>query len=119
MTATDLFLGELTTDGTLREIPCIVPGVTARERVKKGSSCTITERLYECPNGWALGVRRGGPLHLANEQTWELFVLTPWRTASGRPVGFVDDLTVEHAIRRLAAFRWDYQLPFAAGRCGS
>lgn len=64
----------------------------------------ITERLYTCPNGWQLGARRGGRLHLADATTWEIFVLNSWGIAVGESVGWVDEPTLERAVERLAAW---------------
>ena len=49
--------------------------VTMREATRKGARGPITERLYECSNGLAVGARRGGALHLAGKDSWEVFTI--------------------------------------------
>lgn len=104
-----------------RVLDCGIPGVTALEKRRKGTlpadlkadlaaHDVITERLYICGNGWQLGARRGGRLHLADNDTWEIFVLDARGITNcrddGTPetVGFVDEATLQRAVRRLA--RW-------------
>lgn len=70
----------------------------------------ITERLYTCPNGLQLAARRGGRAHLADQDTWEIFVLDAWgiagRTPDGMPdsVGWVDEATLARAVERLSGW---------------
>ena len=82
-----------------------VQGVTALESTTKvGGGRRITKRLYKCSNGWSLGARRGGVLHLADDDTWEIFVLDPMGIANGEPAGFVTDATMDKAVARLAGW---------------
>ena len=87
---------------TAVEFACPIAGVIrAREVCRQSHGWAITERLYECADGWSLGVRRGGPLHLADESTWEMFVLDHG-LAHGDPVGYVTDEQLTRAVNRLA-----------------
>lgn len=62
----------------------------------------ITERLYTCPNGLQLGARRGGRLHLADEHTWEAFVLDERGIVVGESVGWVTEAELERLVDALA-----------------
>lgn len=98
-----LIFGELTGSAPVLPLDCPVPGVVARQCRRRHRAITIQQRLYECPNGLALGARRGGPLHAADERTWEIFLFdrgVPY----GESVGMVDEATLERAVRRLAAW---------------
>jgi hypothetical protein len=82
-----------------------VPGVAALQSFAKAANGNkITKRLYRCPNGWSLGARRGGYLHLADADTWEIFVLDPRGIVCGDPAGFVTDDMLARAVARLAAW---------------
>lgn len=119
--AAELVMGELV-GGARKVLPldCSIPGVVKAQQTRRRlDGRTFEERLYECANGWALGARRGGPLHMAGEDTWEIFVLTPQRIANGKPGGWVDEPTLERAVRRLALYREPWQSPLAAGTCAS
>jgi hypothetical protein len=72
-------------------------------RKRRGAS-TRVERLYRCANGWSLGAVRGGPLDLADEGSWEIFVLDSRGIVCGDSAGFVSDETLAGAVERLA--RW-------------
>jgi hypothetical protein len=67
---------------------------------------THVERLYRCPNGWSVGAVRGGPLVLAEHDSWEVFTLDPLGIVCGDSVGFVSDETLRLAVERLAS--WDF-----------
>lgn len=97
------------------QAPCAIPGVTLLERSGRATLPAdpfgglrardrVTQRLYRCANGWSLGARRGGRLHLAGDDTWEVFVLDPMGVIEGEPKGFVDEATLETAVRRLAGW---------------
>lgn len=64
----------------------------------------IVERMYRCPNGWALGARRGGPLHLADAQSWEIFAIRPDGLPIQPSTGFVDDAALARRVSELAAW---------------
>lgn len=69
----------------------------------------IEERLYTCPNGWSLGARRGGRLHMAGEcpahpdgaGTWEVFTLDPRGVACGGAIGYIGEEQLERLVIRL------------------
>lgn len=65
---------------------------------------TLTKRIYQCANGWGLGARRGGRLHVADAGSWEVFAVDP----SGMPVppsvGYVSDQALDSAVDRLASW---------------
>ena len=74
-----------------------------RKRKSTRNKHPVVERLYRCPNGLSLGARRGGPLHLADDDTWEIFTFyegIPY----GRSVGWVTDEQLQRAVERLAAW---------------
>ncbi len=110
---------------SVSSIPCDVPGVTALEGHRKGTlpfdfegresaRDVVTERLYICANGLSLGARRGGRLHLAGAceahpdgaDTWEIFTFDERGVRYGASVGWVDEATLQRAVRRLA--RWSF-----------
>ena len=86
-------------------IPCSVPGVIALATVTRYDGRTIERRRYTAEGtGLSLGARRGGALHMAGADTWEIFTIAPNGIPYGEPVGWVDEATLESALRGLAAW---------------
>lgn len=98
-------MGEVTVHGAPRPLPCPVKHVRARQNVRRGGGFTVEERVYECGNGLALGVRRGGPLHLADKETWEVVVLTPQRVVNGTSATYVTEDQLLDMVHRLSRWR--------------
>lgn len=91
-------------DGPLTDLPCGTPGVRARSRTMRSGRVVVEQRLYECPNGFSLACRRGGPLHLADEESWEVTTMRGRVAVIGRPVGWVPDRAIERLVARLATW---------------
>lgn len=100
---------------TTTTFDCPVPGVVLTEQTRKSTlpfdphgtqaaRDVITERLYRCANGLQLGARRGGRLHLADGNTWEIFTLDAKGIAIGQSSGFVSEEVLNRAVRRLASW---------------
>lgn len=96
------------TKSTPTEITSPVEGVKALERKfkSKANGRLVTQRLYSCPNGLALGARRGGPLHLADKTTWEVFTMSGG-IVYGNAAGWVTEDELQRAVARLAAWGQD------------
>lgn len=119
MTKNQLILGEVVGDGTIKPLHCDIPGVTARQTTRKAGRVTVEERLYECANGLALGVRRGGPLHLADPEkgTWEGFVLGHQRFVISEVAGWLDEATVRRWVTALSQYRDPAIPPISGASC--
>lgn len=80
-------------------------GMTGLEKQfrSKANGDLVTQRLYQRADGLALGARRGGPLHLADADTWEIFTMCNG-IVYGEPVGWVTEERLQSAIARLAAW---------------
>lgn len=107
MTEPVLVMGEVTALGSVREpLDCAIPGVVAQQQSRGKGRLRVEERLYECPNGLALAARRGGPLHLADSHTWEVMLLTEFRsTAWPQPEGWVTEDTLSRMVANLAEWQ--------------
>jgi hypothetical protein len=73
------------------------PPVLERERRSEGR--LITERLYDCGDGWSVAARRGGPLDLADDDSWEVVVLMG-AVVYGAAAGFVTEQELAWAVDR-------------------
>jgi hypothetical protein len=88
-----------------RRLRVRVQGVTgAKQTRERVGGRQVEQRLYECANGYWLGARRGGVLHLAVEgRSWEVFTLDRRRVPIGGSAGFVDDAGLARLLKKLAA----------------
>jgi hypothetical protein len=110
MTSTQpcVVMGEVTALGTPSPLACDIPGVVRAQQSRRGKGFRVEERLYECANGLALGARRGGPLHLADADSWEVFTLDERRLPiGGHAVGWIGEEQLLRLVKRLAEWPWE------------
>lgn len=101
----ELVMGEVVGGkATITDLRCATPGVCARQSRQRYGGLTIENRLYECANGLTLAARRGGMLHLAGADSWEVNVFTRHMVPTGEPVGWVSEEALARAVDRLAAW---------------
>lgn len=84
-------------------------GVTALERRfrSKANRATVTQRLYRKDGSpLSVAVMRGGPLHVADEHTWQLTMMYNG-IAYGELEGFVTEERLASIVRALAAWGKD------------
>lgn len=99
------YMTSTNTTAAATQLACGIAGVReALETNRRKAGVDIVQRLYRCDNGWQLGARRGGPLDLADEDSWEIFVLDERGVVSGESAGWVSDETLALAVQRLTGY---------------